>query len=116
MEKYLKVEWGHNMLFRDSLQFLPAFRKKLAASLAKVGQWYFQNLHDVIRDVYLNANVELLERKEVFCYDYVDSLARLYDPALPPREPFFNKLGSAKCLQVNYAHAQPVWDYFHSSS
>ena len=38
MEKYLQVEWGKNMVFRDSLQFLPASLEQLAASLAKVGR------------------------------------------------------------------------------
>ena len=62
MEKYLQVEWGKNMIFRDSVQFLPASLEQLAASLAKVGRKYFQNLHNVITDVYPMADVELLER------------------------------------------------------
>ena len=77
MEKYLQVEWGKNMVFRDFLQFLPASLEQLATSLAKVGRCYFQNLHDVVTDVYFEAYVELLERQGVFCYDYVDCLARL---------------------------------------
>ena len=35
-KKYLQVDWGPNMVLRDSLQFLPASRKPLAASLANV--------------------------------------------------------------------------------
>ena len=42
---------------------------QLAASLTKVGREYFQNLHDLVTDVYPEVDVELLERKEVFCYD-----------------------------------------------
>ena len=68
MEKYLQVEWGSNMVFRDSLQFLCSSLEQLAASLTKVGRGYFQNLHDVVTDVYPEADVELLERKGVFCY------------------------------------------------
>ena len=41
MEKYLQVEWKTNMVFRDSLQFLPASLEQLAASLAKVSRGYF---------------------------------------------------------------------------
>ena len=41
MEKYIQVEWGKNMVVRDSLQFLPASMEQLAASLAKVGRGYF---------------------------------------------------------------------------
>ena len=36
MEKYLQVEMKQNMVFRDSLQFLPAFLLQLEASLANV--------------------------------------------------------------------------------
>ena len=93
------------MVFRDSIQFLPASLEQLAASLAKVGRGYFQNLHYVVTDVYPEADVESLERKGVFCYDYLDSLARLDEPALPPRETFFNKLGGVECSQADYAHA-----------
>ena len=113
IKKYLQVEWGKNMVFRDSLQFQPASLEQLAASLAKVGCGYFQNLHDVVTDVYPIADVELLERKGAFCYDYLDSFARLDEPALPPREAFFNKLGGVECSPADYAHAQHVLEYFH---
>ena len=66
--------------------------------------------------MYPEADVELLERKRVFCYDYVDSLARLEEPALPPREAFANKLGGVECSQADYAHAQHVWENFHCQS
>ena len=106
MEKYLQVEWRPNMVFRDSLKFVSALMEQLATSLAKVGRGYFQNLHDVVTDVYPEAGVELLKRKGVFCYDYIDSLARLDEPAQPPREAFFNKLGGVEYSQADYAHAQ----------
>ena len=116
MEKYLQVEWRKNMVFRDSLQFLPASLEQLAASLAKVGRGYFQNFHDVVTDVYHEADVELREQKEVFCYDYLDSFAWLDDPALPPGEAFFNKLGGMEYSQADYAHVQHVWENVHCQS
>ena len=67
----------------------------------------------MVTDVYFEANVDLLERKGVFCNDYLDYFARLDEPALPPREAFFNKLGGIECSQVDYAHAQQVWENFH---
>ena len=57
------------MVFCDSLQILCASLEQLAASLAKVGRGYFQNLQYVVTDVYHEADVELLEQKGVFCYD-----------------------------------------------
>ena len=55
------------MVFYDSLQFLPASLKNVAASLAMVGDEYCQKFHDVVTDVNPEADVELLERKGVFC-------------------------------------------------
>ena len=84
--------------------------------LAKVGLEYFQNLYDVVTDVYQEADVELLERKKVVCYDYLDSFARLDEPALPPKEAFVIKLGGVKCSPADYDRAEDVWDNFHCSS
>ena len=95
---------------------MPASLEQLAASLAKVGSGYFQNLHDVVTDVYPETEVELLERKRVFCYDYLDYFTQLDEPALPPREAFCNKLKYVECSQANYAHAQHVWNNFHCQS
>ena len=64
--------------------------------------------------MYPEADVERLERKVVFCYDNLDSIDRLDEPALPPREALLNKLGNAECSQAEYAHAQHVWDNFTS--
>ena len=104
------------MIFRDTLQFLPASLKQLARLLAKFGRGYFQNIHNVVIDVYHEADVELLKSKRVFCYAYFDSLARLDKLFLPPRQAFFNKLGSVECSQTDYAHAFHVWKNFHCQS
>ena len=57
IEKYLQVEWGQNMVLRESLQFLPASLEQLAASLAKIGLLYFKNLHAVVKGVYPESDV-----------------------------------------------------------
>ena len=66
--------------------------------------------------MYPEADVELLERKGVFCYDYLDSFAQLDKPALPPRKAFFNNLGGVECLLADYAPAQHVWENIHCQS
>ena len=116
MVQYLQLEWEKNILFRDSLQFLPASLEQIPASLAKVSRGYFQNLHDVVTDVYPDTDVQLLERKGFFCYDYLDSLARLDEPALPPWKAFFYKFGGVECPEADYTHAQHVWENFHCQS
>ena len=66
MEKYLQVECWPNIIFCDLLKVYSASLMQLAASLSKVGRDNFQNLHDGVTNVYPEANVELLERMEVF--------------------------------------------------
>ena len=67
----------------------------------------------MVRDVYPEANVELLERIKVFIDHYIDSYTRLDKLALPPQDAFFNKLGGVECSQVDYALAQNVSEHFH---
>ena len=69
MEKYLQVKWEKNLVFRDSLQFLPASLEKLTALLAITGRTNFYNFHEMVSQIYPGSDVELLERKGVFCYD-----------------------------------------------
>ena len=101
------------MVFGDSHHILAASLKQLATSLAKVSSKNFRNRDDVVTEVYPVANVELLERTRVVCYNYFDFVARLDEFALPPREAFFNKLEGVECLQSDYAHAQHVWVNFN---
>ena len=105
MDKYLLVEWGPNMVFRDSLQFLCKFLKQLAASLSKVSRVNFVNLHYVVTNLYPEADVELLKRKGAFCYDDIDSVMRFDEFIQPPRKVFVTKLGNMKCSLADYAHA-----------
>ena len=57
MKKYFQVEWGKNMVFRDSLQFLPASLEQLTASLAKTGRGNFYNLNEVVPPIYPESDV-----------------------------------------------------------
>ena len=70
----------------------------------------------MVTDLYTEADVELMKRTGVFCYDYFDTFAQLDEPALPKQKSFFNKLGGVECSQADYSHAQHVWDNFQCSS
>ena len=75
MVKYLQLQWGPNIVFRDSLQFLTLFLDFLVKSLAKTGRKNFFLLHDTMRNFYPDATdemVQLVEQKGVFCYDNID--------------------------------------------
>ena len=55
---------------------------------------------------------ELLLRKGVFPYEYLNEWAWMDDTALPPREAFYSTLRNAECNEADYAHALKVWEAF----
>ncbi|KAF4529670.1 hypothetical protein B566_EDAN017511 [Ephemera danica] len=54
----------------------------------------------------------LVCRKNVFCYDYIDSWEKLDETQLPPKDAFYNKLNESHISDEDYAHAQEVWHRF----
>jgi hypothetical protein len=115
MEKYLQLTWGRHIVFRDSLQFLNCSLENLVKSLLKAGADNFNVLSRIICRKYEGATDEhlaLLQRKGVFPYDYMDKVDRLLEPALPPRERFFNRLTNTECSEEDYAHAHTVFEEF----
>lgn len=67
---------------------------------------------DILRRFYEGKRLDLLLRKGVFPYDYVDSLRKLEEPCLPPREVFHSILNDADIEEEDYEHAQKVWNTF----
>ena len=115
MEKYLQIQWGEHIVFRDSLQFLSASLDSLVKSLAKTNSTLFNLLNKTIESFYPNATdemVKMVQQKGVFCYDYIDKFERLAERTLPPREQFYNRLAGEECSEENYARAQKVWRDF----
>ena len=115
MEKYLQIQWGDHIVFRDSLQFLTSSLESLVKSLANNGRHNFINLHNTINLQYPDATdemLQMLEQKGVFCYDYIDKHERLDERSLPPREQFYNRLAGEECSEEYYARAQKVWRDF----
>ena len=70
------------MVIRNLFQFLTAVLKQLTVSLAKTGRGNYCNIHEVISQIYPESNVELIEQKGVFCYDFFDYFAQQDKPGL----------------------------------
>ena len=51
-------------------------------------------------------------RKGVYPYEYMDSLERLKETQLPPREAFYSRLNDEGISDEDYAHARKVWKTF----
>ena len=59
-----------------------------------------------------NKDFELLTRKGVFPYEYVDHTDKLQDTHLSPREAFHSSLTKQTVSKHDYAHAENVWQRF----
>jgi hypothetical protein len=55
---------------------------------------------------------ELLCRKGVFCYDYLDGVEKTKERWLPTRKQFYDSLHEKHVDQADYMHAQRVWSTF----
>ena len=58
------------------------------------------------------GDMDLLLKKAEYPYDYMDSLKRLDESQLPPKEAFYSKLSGKDITDDDYKHAQRVWEEF----
>ncbi|KAL6429482.1 hypothetical protein ACFW04_008266 [Cataglyphis niger] len=94
--------------FVDSFKFLNASLEKLASYLdkseLKIARSEFPDLDD--------ADFELITRKGVFPYEYVDDIGKLRETRLPPREAFHSSLTGDTVSDSDYERAIRVWERF----
>ena len=111
IEKYLTVNWGDHVVFKDSLQFLGASLDSLTSCLMKSGRDKFCHLLNEFK-AHPADKVDLLLKKGVYPYDYMNTWDKLNDTALPNIEAFASKLRGTDCDEADYARAQTVWTAF----
>ncbi|XP_077263128.1 uncharacterized protein LOC143897994 [Temnothorax americanus] len=103
-------EWDRyvKLRFVDSYKFLAASIETLASYLNK-------DKLRITRSEYADLSAEdldLLTRKGVFPYEYVDSVDKLRETELPPREAFYSSLTDETASESDYEHATRVWRRF----
>ena len=84
IEKYISFSVG-NLRFIDSFQFMSTSLEKLVSNLAQEGRPNFKQLCKHIEGV---EKQDLMLRKGVYCYDYVDKPERLLEKNYPIRKHF----------------------------
>ena len=89
--------------FIDSLKFMNSSLEKLAGNLTS-----FPDLEHYFK----GDQLELVKRKGVYPYDYMNCIERLGETSLPPIECFYSKLNDKNISEEDYAHAQLVWETF----
>jgi len=56
--------------------------------------------------------LELLKKKGVYPYDYIDSFSRFEETRLPDKKEFYSVLNKTDISNSEYQHAREVWDSF----
>ncbi|XP_065651152.1 uncharacterized protein LOC136079347 [Hydra vulgaris] len=103
------IEIKRELRFLDSYRFEPFSLDALSKNLAK-------DQCKNIGNLYSGKKLDLLLRKGVYPYDWVDSVDKFNETQLPPKELFFSKLNNEDISDDNYSHAQNVWREFHCKS
>ena len=104
MEKLISFSW-EQFRFVDSYAFLSSSLGQLVANTPKA------NL-SITRSYIEQAKFNLITRKGVFPYEYMDSFDRFEETQLPPKENFYSSLTDESISDSDYQHAQEVWTTF----
>ena len=105
MEKYMAFMLGNHLTFLDSFQFMSSSLEKLVGNLPKESLKYTSK-------IFKGTKFDLMVRKGVYPYDYMDSFDKFNSP-LPKKEEFYSILNNEHISDENYKHAQNVWNTFN---
>jgi len=106
-EKYISFRIGKHLQFIDTFQFMSQSLDKVSSNLPKDKFIYTDSEADCTKE-----NLELLKKKGVYPYSYMDSFVRFKETELPARKKIYNKLNNTDITEEEYQHAREVWDAF----
>ena len=95
----------HQIRFIDSFKFMAASLDSLVNNLPK---YAFNN----VKRYYKGDKLSLLTRKGVYPYEYMNSLEKLKETKLPPKEAFYSRLNDEGISNEDYVLARKVWETF----
>ena len=102
MEKYITISVD-GLRFIDSLNFLQGSLDSLVKATPKEAL--------KITSTISNGS-DLLYKKGIYPYEYMDSFEKFSETSLPKKEDFYSKLNDEHITEDEYAHAQTVWETF----
>ena len=99
MEKYMAFTLGYNLVFIDSFQFMRSSLDKLASNLSKDSFKYTS-------EQFKGKAFELMTKKGVYPYDYIDSFEKFNETKLPTKDEFYSILNDQHISDDDYKHAK----------
>ena len=109
MEKYMAFMLGNHLTFIDSFQFMSSSLDKLVSNLPAEAFKYTSKK-------FKGGKFELMTRKGVYPYDYIDSFVKFNKTELPTKEEFYSILSDEHITDEDYQHAKNVWNTFKLQS
>ena len=109
MEKYMAFMLGNHLTFIDSFQFMSSSLDKLVSNLPSEALKYTNKQ-------FKGGKFELMTRKGVYPYDYMDSFEKFNKTELPTKEEFYSILSDEHITDEDYQHAKNVWNTFKLQS
>ena len=108
-EKIITMTLGKFKLI-DSASFMPESLENLVSNLLDKGKEHFKQTEKLSGNS--ATKFQLLTRKGVFAYEYLDNISKLKETSLPPASSFYSTLKEAGVSQTDYQFAQKVWKKF----
>ena len=100
---------GKHLKFIDSFQFMNSSLETLVKNVPLSDLKYTSQ-------EFQDEKLELMKRKEVYPYDYMNSFDKFDDRNLPPKKEFYSLLADEDINDEDYKHAQNVWTTFKLES
>ena len=101
LEKFMSFSLGKNIVFIDSMLFLNDLKSEdLAEGFKYLGK------------VFKGNKLELVKKKEIYPYEYMDNFKKIKENFLPDKKCFFNSLKDCSISGEEYQRAINVWNIF----
>lgn len=118
MQKYISFNID-NLIFLDSMQYFIGLADTslagLVETLAKSGNHMFKHTNAYFDNIETNPNncTEMLLKKGIYFYEYMDTFTKFSETKLPPIEKFYSSLSESTITEAEYRHAHEVWEKFN---
>ena len=99
-----KVKIKHEIRFLDSFKFMASSLESLVGNLG------LEKLTETRKK--FGTKFELLARKGIYPYDYMNGIEKFSEEKLPPKEEFYSKLNDCGISDDDHNHAKKVWKEF----
>ena len=99
-----KVEVKHEIRFLDSFKFMASSLDSLVGNLG------LEKLIQTKKE--FGTRFELISRKGIYPYDYMNGIKKFSEEKLPQKEKFYSKLNDSNISDEDFDHAQRIWKEF----